>query len=79
VSIHTSITTGHITGSSKVYRDLPDGARVPFRRVHLSNGEHLDPYDTSDPYTDLDAVIDLTSGLPQRLGNTVRDSMSVTQ
>jgi phosphomethylpyrimidine synthase len=27
--------------------------------VELSNGEHLDLYDTSGPYTDPDAVIDL--------------------
>ena len=33
--------------------------QVPFRRVNLSNGEHLDLYDTSGPYTDADAVIDL--------------------
>lgn len=55
------VTTGPITGSSKLYRD-----GVPFRRVHLTNGEHLDLYDTSGPYTDLDAVIDLTAGLPRR-------------
>jgi hypothetical protein len=40
------------------------GARVPFRRVNLSNGEHLDLYDTSGPYTDPGAVIDLAAGLP---------------
>ena len=43
---------GPITGSTKAYRQLPDGAKVPFRRVNLSNGEHLDLYDTSGPYTD---------------------------
>jgi phosphomethylpyrimidine synthase len=55
------VTTGPITGSSKLYRN-----GVPFRRVHLTNGEHLDLYDTSGPYTDRDAVIDLTAGLPRR-------------
>ncbi|MDT5188993.1 MAG: phosphomethylpyrimidine synthase [Mycobacterium sp.] len=68
------VTTGPITGSTKFYRDLDghEGARVPFRRVNLSNGEHLDLYDTSGPYTDANAVIDLTRGLPPRPG-MVRD------
>ncbi|RMH05547.1 MAG: phosphomethylpyrimidine synthase ThiC [Planctomycetota bacterium] len=39
-------------GSEKVYREVEHGRhrlRVPFRRVHLSNGEHLDLYDTTGP------------------------------
>src|SRR6202790_2879916 len=69
-----AVTTGPIAGSSKVYRDLDGvpGARVPFRRVNLSTGDHFDLYDTSGPYTDSDAVIDLTGGLPPRAG-VVRD------
>ena len=47
VSASIPVTTGPIAGSSKIYRD-----GVPFRRVNLSNGEHLDLYDTSGPYTD---------------------------
>ncbi|MGB1222812.1 MAG: phosphomethylpyrimidine synthase ThiC, partial [Mycobacterium sp.] len=66
-----SVTTGPITGSTKIYRPLDD-ARVPFRRVNLTNGEHLDLYDTSGPYTDDEAVIDLAAGLPPRPG-VVRD------
>jgi phosphomethylpyrimidine synthase len=65
--VDTTVTTGPITGSSKVYREV-DGLRVPFRRVHLTNGEHLDLYDTSGPYTDPDAAIDLRAGLPGRPG-----------
>lgn len=61
VSIAPSVTTGPIAGSAKIYRN-----GVPFRRVHLTNGEHLDLYDTSGPYTDGDAVIDLNAGLPRR-------------
>src|ERR1044072_2027432 len=53
-----AVTTGPITGSTKVYRD-----GVPFRRVHLTNGEHVDLYDTSGPYTDPDATIDVHKGL----------------
>ncbi|MDT5191536.1 MAG: phosphomethylpyrimidine synthase, partial [Mycobacterium sp.] len=70
-AISPSVTTGPITGSVKVYRELaPEagGGRVPFRRVHQTNGEHLDLYDTSGPYTDQAAVIDLTAGLPPRPG-----------
>ncbi|MDT5335187.1 MAG: phosphomethylpyrimidine synthase [Mycobacterium sp.] len=65
-----SVTTGVITGSTKNHRELPDGGRVPSRRVHLTNGEHLDLYDTSGPYTDPSAVIDLAAGLPPRPGVT---------
>ena len=69
LAVEPTVTTGPIAGSQKVYRDMevsPDGpnAKVPFRRVNLSNGEHLDLYDTSGPYTDPDVVIDVTAGLP---------------
>jgi phosphomethylpyrimidine synthase len=65
--VSVDLSTGPIAGSTKIYRD-----GVPFRRVNLSNGDHLDLYDTSGPYTDSDAVIDLTAGLPPRPG-VVRD------
>src|SRR5215469_6563849 len=74
LSTSPSVTTGPIAGSGKTYRELagvPE-ARVPFRRVNLSNGEHFDLYDTSGPYTDPDAVIDLAAGLPPRPG-VIRD------
>ena len=72
--VDPSVTTGPIEGSRKYYRDLEGvrGARVPFRRVHLSNGEHFDLYDTSGPYTDPHAAIDLHAGLAGRPG-VVRD------
>ena len=62
-SVRPSVTTGPITGSRKIYRDAGDGLRVPVRRVELTNGEHFDLYDTSGPYTDPDATIDVHSGL----------------
>ncbi|KKF01345.1 phosphomethylpyrimidine synthase ThiC [Mycolicibacterium obuense] len=65
---HLTVTTGPITGSSKVYLPQDSGARVPMRRVHLATGDHLDLYDTSGPYTDSAAVIDLEAGLPARAG-----------
>ena len=56
------VTTGPIEGSTKHYVDV-DGLQVPQRRINLTNGEHLDVYDTSGPYTDSTAVIDVEAGL----------------
>ncbi|MCT6735824.1 MULTISPECIES: phosphomethylpyrimidine synthase ThiC [Rhodococcus] len=67
-AVHTAVTTGPIEGSSKHYVES-DSLRIPLRRVTLTNGEHLDLYDTSGPYTDTDADIDLDAGLP-----TTRDT-----
>ncbi|XVS64920.1 phosphomethylpyrimidine synthase ThiC [Actinosynnema sp. CA-299493] len=64
-SVKPSVTTGPISGSHKVYREVDGGVRVPFRRVELTNGEHVDLYDTSGPYTDDKATIDVHSGLPR--------------
>ncbi|AIG73374.1 Phosphomethylpyrimidine synthase [Amycolatopsis japonica] len=61
--IKPTVTTGPITGSRKVYHQTESGLRVPARRIDLSNGEHFDVYDTSGPYTDDDAQIDVHSGL----------------
>ncbi|MGN2245348.1 phosphomethylpyrimidine synthase ThiC [Frateuria sp. GZRR35] len=62
------VTTGPIRGSHKVYRSPPaqPQLRVPFRRVTLSDPAEppLDLYDTSGPYTDPHAHIDLAAGLP---------------
>ncbi|WP_309111747.1 phosphomethylpyrimidine synthase ThiC [Saccharothrix sp.] len=64
-SVKPTVTTGPISGSRKVYREVADGVKVPFRRVGLTNGEHVDLYDTSGPYTDSEATIDVHSGLPK--------------
>jgi phosphomethylpyrimidine synthase len=67
--IRPSVTTGPITGSHKVYHHTESGLRVPMRRVDLSNDEHFDVYDTSGPYTDTEADIDVHKGLhPMRTG-----------
>ncbi|MBP2366783.1 phosphomethylpyrimidine synthase ThiC [Pseudonocardia parietis] len=63
-TVEPQVTTGPIRGSRKVYIEGPDDLRVPVRRVELSNGEHHDVYDTSGPYTDDSATIDLRAGLP---------------
>ena len=63
-TIKPAVTTGPITGSRKVYREIDGGLRVPARRVELTTGEHVDLYDTSGPYTDPEAIIDVHQGLP---------------
>ncbi|WP_329005513.1 phosphomethylpyrimidine synthase ThiC [Kribbella sp. NBC_00709] len=60
-TIRPAVTTGPISGSEKIYRGE---LGVPARRVHLTNGEHFDLYDTSGPYTDASARIDVQAGLP---------------
>jgi phosphomethylpyrimidine synthase len=63
-AVAPSVTTGPIRGSHKAYLEGPDGLRVPVRRIELSTGGHHDVYDTSGPYTDDTATIDLAAGLP---------------
>jgi phosphomethylpyrimidine synthase len=60
-TIRPTVTTGPISGSEKIYRGE---LGVPARRVHLTNGEHFDLYDTSGPYTEASAQIDVQAGLP---------------
>jgi phosphomethylpyrimidine synthase len=62
--VRPSVTTGPIQGSRKAHLEGPDGIRVPVRRIELTNGEHHDVYDTSGPYTDDTATIDVRAGLP---------------
>jgi phosphomethylpyrimidine synthase len=63
-----AVTTGPVIGSRKVYSspaDRPD-IRVPFRDIDLQPGANEPAfriYDTSGPYTDPAARIDLESGL----------------
>ncbi|MGW6623863.1 phosphomethylpyrimidine synthase ThiC [Nocardia sp. NPDC055002] len=59
-----TVTTGPIQGSVKHYQEV-DGLRIPVRRINLTNGDHFDVFDTSGPYTDGNAVIDLEAGLPK--------------
>jgi phosphomethylpyrimidine synthase len=57
-----SVTRGPLPGSQKVYLD-----GVPFREVALSGGEPpMRLYDTSGPYTDDVAHIDIERGLPAK-------------
>ncbi len=65
-----SITTGAISGSRKIYvrSENRDDVRVPMREIHLhptANEVPVRVYDTSGPYTDPAAEIDIYKGLPE--------------
>ena len=62
----TTVTTGPIPRAAPSTISTSTGLRVPQRRVHPTNGEHLDLYDTSGPHTDDTAVIDLDAGSAPR-------------
>jgi phosphomethylpyrimidine synthase len=69
-----AVSTLPIPGSRKVYASGPGGLRVPFREIaqhptrgadgRLSVNPPLKVYDTSGPYTDPEAAIDVRRGLP---------------
>jgi phosphomethylpyrimidine synthase len=75
--VSPKVTTGPISGSHKTYT-TPDTApdlRVPLREVPLTEtaGEPPVPlYDTSGPYTDPNATIDVEQGLPRTRQDWVR-------
>ncbi len=62
------VTTGPISGSKKVHVAAHSGSgiRVAMREISLEGGElPVRVYDTSGPYTDPNALIDINAGLPQ--------------
>jgi len=65
--IEIGVTTGPIRGSRKVYVEARSGSgiRVAMREIELEGGEPpVRVYDTSGPYTDPAAHIDISAGLP---------------
>jgi len=63
-----AVTTGPVAGSRKVYLTGRDGLRVPMREIALHPSANEPPvrvYDTSGPYTDPAARIDIEAGLPR--------------
>ncbi|EYC50169.1 thiamine biosynthesis protein ThiC [Hylemonella gracilis str. Niagara R] len=60
-----SLTRAPLPASRKTWLpgSRPD-LRVPLREISLSNGERVTVYDTSGPYTDPQAAIDVRKGLP---------------
>jgi len=81
------VTTGPIRGSRKVHVASPTGSgiRVAMREIDLDphSGEpSVRVYDTSGPYTDPDATIDIAAGLPELRAAWIRargDVQEVTQ
>ncbi len=66
--LEIGVTTGPIRGSKKVHvgARTGSGVRVAMREIALEGGEPpVRVYDTSGPYTDPDAAIDIHAGLPQ--------------
>ncbi|TAL71150.1 MAG: phosphomethylpyrimidine synthase ThiC [Burkholderiaceae bacterium] len=59
-----NLTREPLPASRKRYVAGPHGVQVPLREILQSNGETVAVYDTSGPYTDPDAVIDVRQGLP---------------
>ena len=59
-----TITRKPFPGSRKVYAGGKDPSiRVPIRAIALTDGETHVVYDTSGPYTDPDAAIDVRTGI----------------
>ena len=68
-----SLTREPFPASTKVYEAgaLHSDLRVPMRRIDLSNGEQVTVYDTSGPYTEPSAAIDVRRGLPSVRGEWI--------
>ncbi|GGD68007.1 phosphomethylpyrimidine synthase ThiC [Croceicoccus mobilis] len=66
--LEIGVTTGPIRGSKKVHVAAKSGSgiRVAMREIALEGDEApVRVYDTSGPYTDTNATIDIQAGLPQ--------------
>ncbi|WP_102830158.1 phosphomethylpyrimidine synthase ThiC [Bartonella bovis] len=64
-----SVSCNPFPASRKIYQQSPlfANVHVPLREISLTDGcdeQSLNVYDTSGPYTDKDAIIDITKGLP---------------
>ena len=73
------VTTGPIRGSKKIY---VGPRRVAMREIHLDPSCDDAPvrvYDPSGPYTDADARIDISMGLPEIRSNWIRERGDVEQ
>jgi phosphomethylpyrimidine synthase len=72
-----AVTTGPIMGSSKIYSapDAHPDVRVPFREIALTdkNEPTFRVYDSSGPYTDTTATIDVEKGLSRQRATWVME------
>ncbi|MEE2960259.1 MAG: phosphomethylpyrimidine synthase ThiC [Myxococcota bacterium] len=64
-NINSLVTREPLSGSKKIYLtgSIHPDIKVPMREVQCTNGEKVTLYDTSGPYTDPSASIDVTQGL----------------
>ncbi|MDE2405060.1 MAG: phosphomethylpyrimidine synthase ThiC [Sphingomonadales bacterium] len=70
--LEIGVTTGPIRGSRKIHVG-PLGVAMREIALESSSGEPpVRVYDTSGPYTDPDATIDIAQGLPARRGEWIR-------
>jgi phosphomethylpyrimidine synthase len=78
------VTTGPLAASSKVYSSFPGHAdvKVPFREIALqseANEPAFRVYDSSGPYTDSAASIDVEMGLPRQRESWVKARGGIEQ
>src|SRR5690348_4642927 len=76
------VTTGPIRGSRKIYVEGRDGVKVAMRAVDLEPSSGEPPvilYDTSGPYTDPAARIDIMAGLPELRRDWIRERGDVEE
>ena len=68
-----ALTREPFPASRKAYipGQLHADLRVPVRDIALTNGEVVSVYDTSGPYTDPDALIDVRKGLASVRGGWI--------
>jgi phosphomethylpyrimidine synthase len=59
------ITREPLPGSEKVYLQSPNhpDVKVPMRKINLTDGTHIMVYDTSGPFTDVNAEVDVHKGI----------------
>lgn len=77
-----TVTTGPIRGSTKIHVEGPGGIRVAMRQVELEPSSLEPPvtlYDTSGPYTDPAARIDIMAGLPELRREWIRSRGDVEE
>ncbi len=69
------ITREPLSGSRKVYVSSPavSGIEVPMREILLTDGTAVTVYDTSGPYTDAGASVDVHRGLPDLRSQWIRE------
>ena len=80
--VEIGVTTGPIRGSRKVHvaAQTGSGVRVAMREIDLAGGEpSIRVYDTSGPYTDPNAVIDISMGLPEIRSDWIKARGDVEQ